>query len=98
MISRSGNGRRQAPITNSAVTDVPSGAASKIGDVPLQARRVPCSGLQDPVDRLYAPGEPDKPVRFDGRVPSHGSPALGDLLAEPRQVRQARPARPVPSV
>ena len=25
---------------NSAVTDVPSGAASKIGDVPLQARRV----------------------------------------------------------
>ena len=40
MISRSGNSRRQAPIMNSAVTDVPSGAASKIGDVPLQARRV----------------------------------------------------------
>ena len=65
---------------NSAVTDVPSGAASKIGDVPRQARRVPCSGLQDPVDRLYAPAEPDKPVAPDNPPPGPGGGRRSYLL------------------
>jgi hypothetical protein len=79
MTSQISNSRRYAPITNSAVTGLPSGQARRFGDVPLQADQGSRLGLQFAVHGVGATGELDEPV------PLHGLLGFGYLPIDPAQ-------------